>query len=156
MTLSISRLAVVLACCLGIPAAFAVTYVGSDNQITPVLHFLNGSNVAIPATVTQPLPVGAATLAYSASTSANVATSSGTLFAAAAYARAVKLCTKLTDSGTVWLNLAGGTAVANAGLPIWGGGQCRTIGTSETPMPTSAVTAITDAGSTQVLLVTGG
>jgi hypothetical protein len=156
MSLSIRRLTIALTCCLGIPAAFAVTYVGSDNQITPVLHFLNGSTVAIPTTVTQPLPIGAAKLAYSASTSATVATSSGTLFAAATYSRVVKLCTKLTDTATVWLSLTGGTAAANSGLPIWGGGQCRTLGTVETPMPSSAVTAITDGVSSQTLLVSGG
>jgi hypothetical protein len=135
-----------------------VVYPTPDNPplASLVTMFLNASTKAVPVSVTAPLPVGSATLTYTVSGSANVATTSGQLFAAGAYTMAVKLCTKLSDSGTVWLNLAGGTAIANSGLPIFGGGQCRTIGTAETPMPSGAVTAITDAGSTQVLLVSGG
>jgi len=111
-----------------------------------------------------PLPAGAATAAnqpalsitYTASTSASAGTTSGTLFAAAAYAHVVTFCTLPTSTANVWLNLLGSTAVANQGTPIYGGGGCTTLGTQLLPMPTSAVTAITDGVAAQSLAVSGG
>jgi hypothetical protein len=111
------------------------------------------------------LPSGAATAAnqpalsilYTASTSVSVGTTSGTLFTAGAYPHAVTFCTTLASTSNVWLSLTGSTAVAGQGTPIYGGGGCTALGgLSLLPMPTSAVTAITDGGSAQALAVSGG
>jgi len=99
-------------------------------------------------------PVTAGT--YTASTSASVATTSGTLFAAGAYTRSLTLCTLPSSTTNVWLNPTGAAAVASAGVPIWAGGGCTTFGTTALPMPTSAVTAITDGATAQTLTVAGG
>ena len=101
-------------------------------------------------------PTGGGTLAYSSATSASVATTSGQLFAAAAYKRIVQICTLPNSTSNVWLNLAGGAAAVNAGTPVYAGGGCTTIGTSSLPMPTAAVNAINDGGSSQTVTITGG
>ena len=65
-------------------------------------------------------------------------------------------CTSLSSTANVWLNLTGGAAVAGQGTPVYGGGGCTSIGTATLPMPTSAVTAITDGAAAQTLSVSGG
>jgi hypothetical protein len=69
----------------------------------------------------------------------------------------VTLCTSLSSTANVWLNLTGGAAVAGQGTPVYGGGGCTSLGGSAPlPMPAGAVTAITDGASAQTLSVSGG
>ena len=97
-------------------------------------------------------------LAYSLSTSASVGTSSGTLLAAGAANRALLICTLPASSANVWLNLTGGAAVASAGVAVPGGGGCALL-SSGGPLPlpaATAITAITDGGSSQTVTISGG
>ena len=95
-------------------------------------------------------------LAYTASTSASVATSSGSLISAGAYSNFVEVCTLPASTSNVWLNPTGGTAAASAGLPVFAGGGCTTFGTPDQPLPTGAITAITDGTSAQTVTIVGG
>ena len=101
-------------------------------------------------------PYGGGTLGYTASTSASVATTSGTLIAAGAYPHAFQICTLLTSTANVWLNPMGTAAVVGAGIPVWGGGGCASFGAGGFPIPTNAITAITDSGSAQSVTLVGG
>jgi hypothetical protein len=102
------------------------------------------------------IPVVTAPLTYTASTSASVGTTSGTLFAAGAYTRVVNVCTLPTSTTNVWLNPLGTAATANSGLLVFAGGGCVPFGTPGVPMPTAAVTAITDGGVAQTVVLAGG
>lgn len=115
-----------------------------------------GSIDWLPSLPTGGLAVGALPMAYGGSASATVGTSSGTLFAAGAYARAVLVCTLPSSTANVWLRLDGGTAAAATGVPVFAGGGCTTIGTAALPLPTGAVTAITDGASPQTVTLAGG
>ena len=102
------------------------------------------------------LATGTPAMTYGGSASATVGTSSGTLFAAGAYIRTVLVCTLPSSAANVWLRLDGGAAATNAGVPVFAGGGCTTIGTAALPMPTAAVTAITDGASSQTVTLAGG
>jgi hypothetical protein len=106
---------------------------------------------------TNPMPIGVTpgTLAYTASTTGSAGTSSGTLITAAQY-HLVKICTLFSSTSNVWLGMTGGTAAVGSGLGIPAGGGCKTLGSADTPMPTSAITAITDGGSAQTVTIVGG
>lgn len=95
-------------------------------------------------------------LSYGAGGTLSAAITSGVLFTAGTYSKVATFCTLPTSTANVWLNLAGGTAAVNAGTPVYGGGGCTTLGTQSLPMPTSAVTSITDGASAQILTVSGG
>ena len=102
------------------------------------------------------IPVVAAPLTYTASTSASVATASGTLVTAGLYTRALQICTLPTSTTNVWLNVTGGAAAVSTGVLVYGGGGCVSFGGIAFPVPTAAITAITDSGSTQTVILAGG
>ena len=104
------------------------------------------------ATVTTAAP----TLAYGASTSVSVGITSGVIITAATYSTALMLCTLPASTSNVWLNLTGGAAVVGKGTPIAAGGGCATFGPGDQPVPTAAITAITDSGSPQSITLSGG
>lgn len=95
-------------------------------------------------------------LTYSDASSGSVGTASGTLVTAGAYLRTLTMCTLPTSSANVWLRPDGGTAAPGTGLPIYAGGGCITFGTQGLPMPTAAITAITDGVSAQTVTLAGG
>lgn len=99
---------------------------------------------------------GSVPLAYSTTLTKSVATTSGTLISAGTYTRALQICTLPTSTTNIWLNASGGTAVVNEGIPVWAGGGCTNFGTVDLPMPTAAITAITDSGSSQSVTIGGG
>jgi hypothetical protein len=96
------------------------------------------------------------TLAYSSSTSASVATTSGTLISAGAYTRSLQICTLPASTTNVWLNATGAAAVVGAGIPVYSAGGCTNFGSEALPIPTTAITAITDSASAQTVTITGG
>ena len=95
-------------------------------------------------------------IAYSASTSISVATTSGAFVAAGAYVHMLQVCTLPASTSNVWLNPTGGTAVVGSGVLVASAGKCVNFGTTGLPMPIGAVTAITDNASAQSVAVTGG
>ena len=103
-----------------------------------------------------PTAVITAPMYYQVSGTASVGTTSTVIITAGQVGRAMKLCTLFNSTTNVWLNLTGGTAVPNAGLGIPAGGGCKTLGAPDTPMPMSAVTAITDGTTAQILTLAGG
>lgn len=109
-----------------------------------------------PYSSTNPLPVGPGSIAYTASTTGTVGTSSGTLVAAGTYGGVLQICTLPTSTTNVWLNIVGGTAVANSGMPVAAGGGCAYFGPGGPPVPTAAITAITDGAVSQDVAVMGG
>jgi hypothetical protein len=56
----------------------------------------------------------------------------------------------------VWLRLDGSTAVANTGVLVSGYGGARSFGAPGFPLPVGNITAITDGGAPQVVLISGG
>jgi hypothetical protein len=113
------------------------------------------SNVsAVPGLVGLSAPIPVAPLSYTTTTTATVATASGTLATVGQY-KFLNLCTLPTSTANVWLN-PNGAAVANTGIPIFAGGGCTSFGTQGLPMPTTAITAITDGGSAQTITLAGG
>ena len=96
------------------------------------------------------------TLAFTASTSVSVATTSGTLATAGAYIKTLQVCTLPASTTNVWLNPTGAAAVVGAGIPVYLGGGCTFFGSGGLPLPTAAITAITDSGSAQTVVLAGG
>jgi hypothetical protein len=109
-----------------------------------------GSSPSAPSYVTTPA------LTYAAPGSASVATTSGVLAASGAYTRTLTVCTLPTSTSNVWMNAAGGTATVNSGLPVYAGGGCVGFGGSGLPLPTTAISAITDGASAQPVTLAGG
>jgi hypothetical protein len=137
------------------------SFTNPDGSRSPasVAEIKTGAGTSDAVSTSNPMPTasaGTVAVAYSGPTSASVGTSSGTLITAAAYTRAVQICTLPTSTSNVWLRLDGGTAAPNVGVPVWGGGGCTSIGTPALPMPTGNITAITDGGSSQTVTLAGG
>jgi hypothetical protein len=95
-------------------------------------------------------------MAYSGPGSATVGTSSGTLISAGAYTRVVTIQTLPGSTGNIFLRCDGTSAVVSTGQCIFAGGGSYTFGTPTSPMPTGNITAITDAGAPQTVLLSGG
>lgn len=102
------------------------------------------------------IPIVVNPLAYTASTSGSVATTSGTLVAAGTYTKVLQICTLPTSTTNVWLNVTGGSAVVSTGVPVYAGGGCANFGSAALPVPTAAITAITDSGGSQTVTLAGG
>lgn len=102
------------------------------------------------------LTAPAAALVYHGPDTASVGTASGSLVAAGVYSYKLQICTLNGSSSNVWLNVHGGTAVVQTGVPVWAGGGCTNFGTDALPMPQSAINAITDSGSAQTVTLAGG
>jgi hypothetical protein len=81
---------------------------------------------------------------------------SGILIAAGAYRVALTIQTLPGSTGNVWLRLDGSTAVANTGVLVSGYGGARSFGAPGFPLPVGNITAITDGGAPQVVLISGG
>lgn len=94
-------------------------------------------------------------LTYATPDTLSVGTASTALATAAQY-KALQVCTLPASTTNVWLNLRGAAAVAGAGVPVFSGGGCTNLGTQALPMPTTAINAITDAGSAQTVTLAGG
>jgi len=140
-------------------AAFLTILLGANpavaqQQVLPLCPGASGGYV--PCSAASPLPIGPGILAYGGSTSASVATTSGTLVSAGAYKRALQVCTLPTSTTNVWLNSAGAAAVVNTGIPVAAGGGCANFGNIGFPIPSAAITAITDSGSAQTVTLAGG
>ena len=118
-----------------------------------------GNPTWAPASSSNPCPVaiyqGAGGVAYGSVDTASAGTTSGTLFTAGQFTKFLQICTQIGSTANVFLNVHGGAAVVNAGIPIKGGGGCVNFGTAALPIPSGAIAAITDGGSPQSLLVAG-
>jgi len=150
LRIDLAALAALLIASISMPAAAQQQVIDMCRQST--------SAPWTPCSSTNPPPGGggAAPLAYSGSASASVATTSGTLVIAGAYTRALQICTLPTSTTNVWLNVTGGAAAASAGVPIYAGGGCASFGGPALPLPTGAITAITDGGVAQTVTLAGG
>lgn len=95
-------------------------------------------------------------LSYLTSTSVSVATTSTLLVPAAAYSSSLQVCTLPGSTTNVWLNASGGAATVDSGIPVFAGGGCTTFGTGALPIPTGPIYAITDGGSAQTVVLSGG
>lgn len=95
-------------------------------------------------------------LVYAASTSASVGTSSASLVSAGAYTRSLTISTLPASTTNVWLRPDGGAAAVGIGYMVAGGGGSVTFGGPALPMPTTAITAITDGPGVQVVALAGG
>ena len=95
-------------------------------------------------------------LSYGGAVSGTVGTSSGQLVASGVYTRALLIQTAPGSVGNVWLNVTGGPAVVSGGVCVFGGGGQVSFGGLGMPVPTAAINAITDAGTPQTVMLTGG
>ena len=100
--------------------------------------------------------VGTAVLAYTTSGSGSAATTSGSLVTAGQFTRVLQIQTLPTSTTNVWLNITGGAATVNSGICVASGGGSVIFGGPALPMPTAAITAITDGTSAQTVLIVGG
>lgn len=148
------RMLTVLALAVGI--AFPALAQDACQYNAGQLSKSDGSSVFMQCDQNGRLMVRPGALAYGGSASASVATSSGTLVTAGAYKVALQICTLPTSTSNVWLRPDGGTAAANTGVPVYAGGGCTTFGTMAQPMPTAAITAITDGSAAQTVTLSGG
>ena len=113
----------------------------------------NGCPSGVGIGCTAPVSTG---LAYSGASSATVGTTSAILIAAGTYTRILTICTLPTSTSNVWVRADGGTAASGTGLPVFAGGGCTTFGTQAQPLPTAAITAITDGSAAQTVTLSGG
>lgn len=148
------RLSVLVGLSAFLTFLLAATPASAQQQVLPLCPGASGGYV--PCSAASPMPIGPGALAYTASTSASVATTSGTLVTAAQYKRALQICTLPTSTTNVWLNVTGAAAVVSTGVLVYGGGGCVNFGNIGFPIPTAAITAITDSGSTQTVILAGG
>ena len=94
---------------------------------------------------------GSTAITYAApATPVSVTTASTLILAAAAYTHSLTLCTLPAATGNIWLNLAGGAAVASVGMYIPAAGGCVNISP-----PTAAVYGISDSGTVTVTIQGG-
>lgn len=95
-------------------------------------------------------------LAYTSVATASVGTTTGTLVPAGQFARSLTITTLPASTANVWLNPMGAAAVVGSGVFVAAGGGSFTFGTLSAPMPTLAITAITDGASAQSVAILGG
>jgi hypothetical protein len=129
-----------------------VPTVGAANSVTRC-HYLN-----VPANTAGPWggSLTAASLAYTTSSSGIAGVASGPLIAAGQFNRTVTMTTLPASVTNVWLNPTGGPAVIGTGHCVFAGGGSFTYGTLQYPMPTAAISAITDGGAAQSVAIAGG
>lgn len=97
-----------------------------------------------------------ATLAYSSNQNALVGTSTTSIATAGQYARTLMIGTLPASTSNVWLNISGGNAVIGSGILVAAGGGSIDFGGNGTPMPTGAISGITDGTSAQSVWLVGG
>jgi hypothetical protein len=120
------------------------------SQAAPTVD-TNGNACGSASGSSPPASVGA----YTASTTVSAGTTSGTLATAGQFTTALQLCTLPASTTNVWLNVKGAAAVVGQGVPVFFGGGCTNFGSTMLPMPTAAINAITDSGSSQALTEAG-
>jgi hypothetical protein len=105
-----------------------------------------------------PLPSQAVVppMAYAGAGSATVATTSGLLISAGSYTRVLTIQTLPGSTGNVFLRCDGSPAAVNSGQCVFAGGGSFSFGTPASPMPIGNITAITDAGAPQTVMLSGG
>ncbi len=110
-----------------------------------VILWLDSGNVAVPTSSAKPMPVAASypTTVWAAPATGSQGASSGTIVTAPG-AKVTIICnTTAATGGVLWLNLAGGTASNNTGLPVPPGGGCKILG----PTTSSIITGISSSGT---------
>jgi hypothetical protein len=96
-------------------------------------------------------------LTYTVNGSGSVGTTSGTLIASGLVLNQLVISTTINSTANVYLNVSGGVAAVNTGIPVWGGGGGVTFGLNGAyPLPSAPITAITDGNATQTVLLAGG
>jgi hypothetical protein len=105
---------------------------------------------------TNPFPTLVPKLAYTLSSSISVGTSSGQLIGAGAVLSKLMVCTLPASTTNVWLNLTGNAAIVGSGAIVYAAGGCTFLGGPALPLPTTAITAVTDGGNAQNITLTGG
>jgi len=113
-----------------------------------VSGWVTSGNVAVPVSVSNPLPVAAGQAAYVATPLlvSSVGASSVTIAAAGVAAHTLTVCTGPSQAGNLWMNPSGGTAVSGSGVVAAAYGGCFTF----SPAPTTAVTGISDTGTINI------
>lgn len=94
-------------------------------------------------------------VAYKGPHSATVGTTSGVLIVAGTYTTALTIQTLPGSTGNVWLRPDASAAVANSGILVQGYGGSRSFGAPGFPIPAGNITAITDGGAPQTVLISG-
>ena len=93
---------------------------------------------------------------YAGPDSVSVGTTSTLVANAKNYNRVLQVCTLLSSTSNVYLNLRGLPAVVGQGVIVYAGGKCQTFGPGYLPLPLSAIYGITDSGSAQTVALAGG
>ena len=135
----------------GCKTKFYAYYDGTAYSLAGTL-LLNGSLVSM----VNPLPIAdeAATppVAYVTTPSVEVSTAPTPLITAGQFAKNVTFQTKPGEIGNVYLNISGANAAVGQGIVIAAGGGSVSFGTPTQPMPTAAISAISDNGSVAVMI----
>lgn len=135
--------------------AAAITNLGSIlSTDTAILSNATLSLVALNSLITNQGRVSS--LAYTLSSSGTVGVGSGTLLAAGAVVQSLVVQTLIGSTSNVFLNPTGGAATVNSGIQVYGGGGSVVFGPGGYPVPTGAITAITDGTGSQVVTLVGG
>lgn len=115
------------------------------------------TNGGPPVGASNPLPVqeNPPTLTYKAPVDVSVQTTSTPLIPAGTYTH-VTIATLPGSTTNVWLRPDNQAAVAGTGICVLAGGKSVVFGTEDSPMPTAAINAVTDAGAPQVVTIVGG
>lgn len=85
-----------------------------------------------------------------------VGVASGVLITPGTYARTMTIQTLPGSTNNVFLRNDGSPAAVNTGAMCKAAGGTFTWGTTGMPLPTGNITAITDAGAPQTVMITGG
>jgi hypothetical protein len=133
----------------------------SDGNSNPVVMHQSASavgGVSTPTSNSNPLPVAVVSgngnkLTYQAPQVATVAPSSTSIVTAGAFVSLIVLHLSSPANATVWLNPSGGAAVVGQGIPLIAGAPPVTFGTPSLPLPTAAITAISEGVSQNVSIV---
>lgn len=149
-----------LACLIGIgwpalAAQFPVPGSTASEGTVNMCQSVNGQSAVPCGNSTTPLVTAPPTAAYAAATTVTANTTSGILIPAGTYKYSILLCTQPTSTTNVWLNPAGGVAVAGTGIPIYAGGGCTSFGTPAQPIPSANITGIADGVAAQPLALAG-
>jgi hypothetical protein len=96
-------------------------------------------------------------LDYAASTTGTVAAGGGTLVSAGAMTRSLTITTLSDSVSNIWLDPNGGTPAVGKGVLLFAGGGDQSFGEgAPRPMPTGAITAISENGFLQLVSLVGG